>query len=285
MHYTPDAYNAHNTLYVSLRNRIDKTESIRFSNNFLTTSATTDFQPTELCTEEYFTKRQKIIADGPGPLSDQAVNRIRATEEVQVEMINSGLSESLEQAEKFAQIHNLNKYLAAQVKDLEAAERIQDVNKELAAAHQEIEELEEELQIETRRSTSLERWLEKFNSDPKSTEHTTKHIAIAQYRLANDMLLQQVKCLSSEKSELQSELRVFERIIQRLTTNQGHVIPTTNISSELTPSSSGIRGSSELTSGPGSSGSRGFFIKSSNLPTSGNKCPLDDITAFLFALE
>jgi len=122
------------------------------------------------------------------------------------------------------------------------------------------------------------------------------------------MLLHQVKNLSSEKSSLESEFRAFESVIQRLTTNQVHATPAPN-SSQLPPGLFGIRGSSELTSGlfgnrgsseptsglfgirgsaeptPGSSGSRGFFVKSSNLPTYEGKRTLEDVTAFLFALE
>ena len=108
------------------------------------------------------------------------------------------------------------------------------------------------------------------------------------------MVLHQVENLSSEKSSLESELRAFERVIQRLTTNQVHVTPAPNTSQP--PSGLfGIRGSSEPTSGvygicgsaeptPGSSGSRGFSVKSSNLPTYEGKQSLDDVTAFLFAL-
>jgi len=40
----------------------------------------------------------KIIHDGPGVLYDQAINWIWATEDVQLEIINAHLSESLDQA-------------------------------------------------------------------------------------------------------------------------------------------------------------------------------------------
>jgi len=40
----------------------------------------------------------KVINDGPGPLSDQAFNWIRAMKDVQLEIIDANLSESLEQA-------------------------------------------------------------------------------------------------------------------------------------------------------------------------------------------
>jgi len=109
------------------------------------------------------------------------------------------------------------------------------------------------------------------------------------------MLLHQVKNLSSEKSSLESELRAFERVIQRLTTNQVHATPVPNtslpppglfgihISSEPTSDLFEIHGSAEPT--PGSSGSCGFSVKSSNLPMYEGKRSLDDVTAFLFALE
>jgi hypothetical protein len=59
----------------------------------------------------------KIIDDAPRLLSDQAINRIRATEDVQLEIIDANLSESLKQAEKFAKTCHLNVSLAAKVKD------------------------------------------------------------------------------------------------------------------------------------------------------------------------
>jgi hypothetical protein len=93
----------------------------------------------------------KIIDDSPGVMSDQAINWIRATEDVQLEIIDANLSESLEQAEKFPKICDLNESLAAKVKDLEATEPVQDgPSRELAAAQREIEKLEAELQIEKR---------------------------------------------------------------------------------------------------------------------------------------
>ncbi|KAF8246992.1 hypothetical protein K440DRAFT_644312 [Wilcoxina mikolae CBS 423.85] len=142
MQDTPNTHDAHDVQNASPR--IDRTESIRFSNS-LTTSVTADFQPVELRTEEYVTKQQKIIAEGPAPLSDQAINWIKATEDVQLEIIDADLSESLKQVEIFAKICDLNECSAAKVKDLEAAEPVQDTNNELAAAHQDIDELEEEL--------------------------------------------------------------------------------------------------------------------------------------------
>ena len=287
----PATHDTHDTHDVSFTDKIDKAESIRFSSRFKT-STTAGFQPTELRTTEYITNRMKIIDDGPGVLSDQAINWIRATEDVQLEIIDANLSESLEQAEKFAKICDLNESLAAKVKDLEATEPVRDgPSRELAAAQREIEELEEELQIEKRRSAKLERRLDKCKSEPETTEQTD----IAQLRLEKDMLLHQVKNLSSEKSSLESELRAFERVIQRLTTNQVHATPAPN-TSQPPPGLFGMRGSSEPTSGlfgirgsaeptPGSSGSRGFSVKSSNLPTYEGKRTLDDVTAFLFALE
>jgi chromosome segregation ATPase len=180
-------------------------------------------------------------------LSDQAINWIKATEEGQLEIIDAGLSESLEQAESFAKICDLNESLAATVKELEAAEPVQGRIKELEAAHQEIDELEEELRIEKRRSAKLERRLEKWKSEP-STEQTY----VTQLRLEKDMLLHQVKNISSEKTELDSELRAFERIIQRLMTNQLHAIPAPNTFTEPTPGPSGS---------PGLSGNRDFSVQ------------------------
>ena len=83
---------------------------------------------------------------------------------------------------------------------------------------------------------------------------------------------------------------MFERVIQRLTTNQVQATPV------LPPGTFRIHGSSEPTSGffgtcgsaeptPGPSGSRGFSVRSSNVPTYEGKRTLDDVTAFLFALE
>ena len=93
----------------------------------------------------------KIIDDGPGVLSDQAINWIRATEDIQLEIIDVDLSKSLEQTEKFAKICDLNESLAAKVKNLEATEPVRDgPGRELVAAQRAIEELEEELQIEKR---------------------------------------------------------------------------------------------------------------------------------------
>jgi len=54
-------------------------------------------------------------------------------------------------------------------------------------------------------------------------------------------------------------------------------------SSEITSRLLGIRGSAEPTPAP--SGGCGFSVKSSNLPTYESKQTLDDVAAFLFALE
>jgi len=70
--------------------------------------------------------------------------------------------------------------------------------------------LEEELQLEKHRSAKLERRLGKCKWKPETTEQTD----IAQLRLEKDMLLHQVKNLSSEKSSLESELRAFKSVIQ-----------------------------------------------------------------------
>jgi len=121
----PAMHDTHDTHNVSFTYKIDKAESIRFSSRFKT-SITAGLQPTELRTTEYITNRMKIIDDGPGVLSDQAINWIRATEAVQLEIIDANLSKSLEQAEKFAKICDLNESLAAKVKDLEATELVRD---------------------------------------------------------------------------------------------------------------------------------------------------------------
>jgi len=90
----------------------------------------------------------KVIDDSPGLLSDQAVNWIRPTEDVQLVIIDANLSGSLEQAEKFAKLCDLHESLAAKVNDLDATGPIQEgPSRELADARQQIEELEEELQI------------------------------------------------------------------------------------------------------------------------------------------
>ena len=206
----PATHDTHDMHDVSFTDKIYKAESIMFSSRFKT-STTAGFQPTEIRTTEYITNRMKIIDDGPEVLSDQAIHWIRATDDVQLEIIDANLSEILEQAEKFAKICDLNESFAAKVKDWEATEPVRDgLSRELAAAQREIEELEEELQIEKCRSAKLERRLNKCKSEPETTEHTD----IAQLRLEKDMLLHQVKNLSPEKSSLESELRAFERVIQ-----------------------------------------------------------------------
>jgi len=86
----------------------------------------------------------KIIDDSPGVLSHQAINWIRATEDVQLEIIDGNLSESVEQAEKFTKICDVKESLAAEVKDWEATEPVRDgPSREIEAAKREIEELEE----------------------------------------------------------------------------------------------------------------------------------------------
>jgi hypothetical protein len=153
----------------------------------------------------------KIINDGPRVVFDQTMNWIRATEDVQLEIIDANLSESLKQAEKFAKICDFNKSLAAEVKDLEATEPVWDgPSRELAATQRDIGEVEKELQIEKCRSAKLERRLDTCKSERERMEQTD----IAQLRLEKDMLLHQVKNFSSEKSSLESELRTFELVIQ-----------------------------------------------------------------------
>jgi hypothetical protein len=143
----PAMDDTHDTHDVSSTDKIDQAESIRFSNRFRT-STTAGFQPTEHCTTEYVTNRMKVIDEGPGVLSDQALNWIRATEDVQSEIIDANLSESIEHAVKFGKICDLIESLAAKVKDLEATEPVQDgPSRELPAAQHEIEVFEDELQI------------------------------------------------------------------------------------------------------------------------------------------
>jgi hypothetical protein len=84
------------------------------------------------------------------------------------------------------------------------------VTRELAATQQEVEQLKEELQIKKCRSTNLDRRLNKCKYEPETTENKD----IAQLQWEKDILLHQVKNLSSEKSGLATELRVFEHVIQ-----------------------------------------------------------------------
>ena len=134
----------------------------------------------------------KVIDDAPRFLSDQAINGIRATENVHLDIIDANLPESLEKAEKFAKICDLNGNLGAKVKEMEATGPVQEgPSRELAAAQQEIQELEEELQIKKRWSAKLDTWLDKFQSEPEKKKETV----IAQLQLEKDMLLHQVKDL------------------------------------------------------------------------------------------
>ena len=159
----------------------------------------------------------KVIDDGPGDLSDQAINWIGATEVVQLQIIDINLSGSLEHAEKLATNCDLNESFAAKFKDLEATEPVQDgPSSELAAAQQELEELEEELQIKKRQHAKLERRLDKCKSEPETTGQSD----IAELRLEKDMLLDQVKNRSSVKSSPESELRAIEYQQKRFPSSQ-----------------------------------------------------------------
>ncbi|KAF8244367.1 hypothetical protein K440DRAFT_636319 [Wilcoxina mikolae CBS 423.85] len=146
------------------------------------------------------------MADGSGHLSEQAINWICTMDDVQLEIIDVGLLESLEQAEKFAKICDLNDSLAANIKNLKATEPVQEItSKELAVAHQDIDDLKEKLRIEKCRSAKLERWLEQCKSELEPAEQITiKHL-----QLGKQIVLHQVKNLSLDKSELESELRVL----------------------------------------------------------------------------
>jgi hypothetical protein len=98
-----------------------------------------------------------VIDDGLGHLSDQSINWITATEDVELVIPHAGLSESAKRAKIFAKLCNLNNSLAAKVKDLDDAEPIQDPNKVCVAANQEINVFEEELQIENGHPANLVR--------------------------------------------------------------------------------------------------------------------------------
>jgi len=158
----------------------------------------------------------KVIENGPGLLSDQAINWIRATVDVQLEIINANLSENHKQSEKFAKICDLHASWAAKVKNFEAAEPIQDgLSKEWAAAHIEIEKSEEELRIKKCCSAKLERWNDECKLEPEVTELSN----ITQLQQVKDMLLHKVRNLLPEKGGLEYGLGAFERVIEWLTTN------------------------------------------------------------------
>ncbi|KAF8241486.1 hypothetical protein K440DRAFT_642242 [Wilcoxina mikolae CBS 423.85] len=113
-----------------------------------------------------------------------------------LEIIHVGLSESLEQVDKFTKICNLNDSLATKVKDLETAVPVQDgTSKEWVVVHQEIHQLKDELRIEKRYSVKLERWLDKCKSEPEPTEQTD----VKQLQLEKYMILYQAKNLLSDK--------------------------------------------------------------------------------------
>jgi predicted RNase H-like nuclease (RuvC/YqgF family) len=145
----------------------------------------------------------KVIDDSPGVLPDQAMNGIWATEEVELEIIDAYLSERVEPAEQFGRICDMNESLSAKGKDLEATEPVRDgPSRELAASQQDIETFEDKLQIEKCRFDMLGRRLNKCKSELEPTEQTD----IAQLRLEKDMLLHQVKNLSSETGSQGSDL-------------------------------------------------------------------------------
>ena len=91
----PTLHDMHDTHNVSFTNKIGNSESIRFSSRFKA-STTVGFQTTELRSTEFITNRIMVIDDGLGVLSDLAMNRIRAPEDMQLEMIDANLSESVE---------------------------------------------------------------------------------------------------------------------------------------------------------------------------------------------
>jgi len=110
-----DMHNVNCAQDVRFIDRIDKAESTRFSSNFKTV-ATTGFQPTDLRPTEYITNWIKVIDNGPGRLSDQAMDMIVPMEAVQRHIVNANHSDSLEQAETFANLCNLNTSLTTEDK-------------------------------------------------------------------------------------------------------------------------------------------------------------------------
>jgi len=100
MHVTQKMLDAHHVHDFTWTDKIYKAELIRFSSWFKT-SATAGFKPTELHTTEYIPKRNSILDDGSGLLSEEAINSIRAAEDVQLDIIDVNISQSFEQAEKW----------------------------------------------------------------------------------------------------------------------------------------------------------------------------------------
>jgi hypothetical protein len=246
-HHTPD------TQDVSFQDRIYNAESTKFSSKFATL-ATAGFEPAELRLAHYIIERKNVIHDGPGDLFDQVIILIKNNKDVQQVIIDSGLLESLKQAEKFSKVCELNECSAADVIELEAAEPVHGLNKELVAAHQAIDKLEEELQMEKHQSARLECGQEKCKFELEHTanhtaNHTVNHTTVAQRRLENDMLLHQGKVLSPKKSELESELQAVECVIPRHTTDYVNATPAPNHSLEPTPTSSENHSFLELTPG------------------------------------
>lgn len=148
---------------------------------------------------------------------------------------------------------------------IEATETLLDSpTMQLAAAYQWNEELKGDLQIEKRHSAKWEREFDKWQLKSEATDQSST----SQLQLDKDMLLHQFKSLSSQKSCLESELRVFEHVIQWPTTNKVHATQGSNYYYQ-TPAPTGICGPSE----PISSlcGCRAFLGMSSYLPISGGK--------------
>jgi len=108
-------------------------------------------------------------------------------------------------------------------------------------------------------------------------------------------MLDQVKNLLSEKSSLESELRVCESVTQQWMTNQVHATLAPNTckqtpastsiwgSSVLIPDWFRIRGTSKMTPGP--SGSCGFSVRSCNVLTDKGYQTFDNVAAILLPLE
>jgi hypothetical protein len=184
------------------------------------------YQPTELRTTESITNQMMVIDKDPGDLSNQAINWIRATEDVQFAIGDDNLSERIVQGVNFGKICDPNDRLAAIFKDLEATEPVRDgPARSIASPRHNNEKWQDKLQIKKCRSTKFERRLDKCKSEPQKTQQTD----IAQLRLDKDMLLHEVKN-KTQKRHLESALRGFEQVIQQLKTKQVHATPAQNTS-------------------------------------------------------
>jgi len=277
-HDMHDMHDAPNVQDVSFTNKVNHAKLIRFSKRFKT-SSTAGFKPTELRKTKYATEQIKVFHHGPWLLSNKTIDWIGAMENVRMQIVDTILSERLEQGEKSAIVCTLTERLATKVKDLGPTEPVQDVpSRELVAAPQAIEVLESELQIKKQCCAKLECWLNKCKSEPETAELTD----IIQLQLENVMLLHQVNNLLLVKSNLECKGGAFELVFEWWTTDLVHHTQAHG-ASEPTSDLSGFHGLSEPT--PALSGSRGFSFHSSDLLTYEGKWTLDNVTSFLVALE